>query len=175
MIKNLQTVIKRWTMNVLRFFGVQVVMVRGFVSATQYDIDGTMIKHLPFTENGITNAGLAAIAGRIGNVGSVTEFTYLALGTSSTAFSVSQTALVAETVISGLARTVATVTRSTTTQTNDTLQFDYTFTAGSAATIEEAGIFNAVSGGTMLARKLTTTFSLGTGQSFVLTYKIIVS
>src|SRR5690349_7431749 len=71
--------------------------------------------------NTITNVYFAVAAGLVGNTGSQTAFGYLALGTSNTAPSASQTTLVAETVVSGLARTTATISRTTTTQTNDTL------------------------------------------------------
>lgn len=151
------------------------VKVRGFVECVQYDTDGSILKKMDFSENIVTNAGLAAIAGLVGNTGAITAFSYIALGTDSTAAAASQTTLVAETAVSGLTRTAATVSRVTTTQTNDTLQFVYAFTAAGSADIKEVGIFNASSSGTMLARKVVTTFSLASGQGFTVTYKIVFS
>lgn len=121
--------------------------------------------------NGITNAGFAAMAGLVGNTGSVTAFTYLAVGSSSTAFAASQTALVGEISTSGLSRASATVSRVTTTQTNDTLQLTKTFTLSGSATVEEVGAFNASSSGVMLGRALTGTLTLVSGDELIITYK----
>lgn len=121
--------------------------------------------------NGITNAGFAAVAGLVGNTGSVSAFTYLAVGTSNTAFAASQTALVGEFSTVGLSRASATVSRVTTTQTNDTLQLVKTFTLSGSGTVEEVGAFNASSSGVMLGRALTGTVTLVSGDEFVVTYK----
>lgn len=121
--------------------------------------------------NGITNAGFAALAGLAGNTGTVDPFTYLAVGTSTTAFSAAQTALVGEISTAGLSRASATVSRVTTTQTNDTLQLLKTFTLSGSATVEEVGAFNASSSGVMLGRALTSTVTLVSGDEFTITYK----
>ncbi len=134
--------------------------------------DGKLLSDTGWIKNTITNVSFAVFSGLAGNTGSQTAFTYLALGTSNTAPAASQTALVAETVVSGLTRASATVSRVTTTQTNDTLQLVNTWTAGGSATIEEVGVFNAASVGTMGARGLTTTKSLVTNDQITVTYKI---
>lgn len=152
---------------------MNTIKIKGYARVQVKNPDGTIVSDTGFKPNGITNAGLAAMAGLVGNTGAITAFTYLALGTSSTAFSASQTALVAEIVDSGLARTAATITRSTTTQTNDTLQFDYTWTASGSKTVTEIGVFNASSLGIMLARQLPASTAVVSGQLFVVTYKII--
>lgn len=121
--------------------------------------------------NGITNAGFAAMAGLVGNTGAVSAFTYLAVGTSTTAFSAGQTALVGEISTVGLSRASATVSRITTTQTNDTLQLVKTFTLSGSATVEEVGAFNASSSGVMLGRALTSTLTLVSGDELTITYK----
>ena len=118
---------------------------------------------------GVTNAGFAELANLGGDVSSPTEFTYLAYGTGTTAFAVTQTALVTESD-----REAATVSRTTTNVANDTLRLTKTFTISSTLTIAEVGVFNAASGGTMLARtKLTTTRSVVSGDQYVLTYDIV--
>lgn len=132
--------------------------------------NGEVVKDIT-VNNGITNAGFAAMAGLVGNTGSVTAFTYLAVGSSNTAFAASQTALVGEISTNGLSRTAATVSRVTTTQTNDTLQLTYTFTLSGSSTVEEIGAFNDASAGTMLGRALTGTLTLVNGDQLVLTYK----
>ena len=123
---------------------------------------------------GITNAGKAAVAGLECNVGSVTAFTYVAVGSGATAFAATQTTLITEITTSGMGRAVATCTRVTTTVTNDTAQYYYLWTASGAATVAEAGVLNAASAGVLLARQvLASARTLASGDTFALTYKVI--
>jgi hypothetical protein len=123
---------------------------------------------------GITNAGLAVVSGLVRDTGSETAFTYLELGTGTTAFSATQTALVTPITDSGLARASATASQETTTVTDDTSQLTHQWTASGSKTVAEAGIFNGASGGTMLARtKLTTARALTSGDTYTYTYQII--
>lgn len=121
--------------------------------------------------NGITNAGFAAMAGLVGATGGISAFNYLAVGTSNTAFSAAQTALIGEISTSGLSRASATVSRITTTQTNDTLNLSVIFTLSGPATVEEVGAFNASSSGILLGTALTGTITLVNGDQFVVNYK----
>lgn len=124
------------------------------------------------TENLTMNAGFAVFSGLAGNTGSQTAFSYLAVGTSSTAVSASQTTLGAEITTNGLARAAATVSRVTTTQTNDTLQLVKTWTSSGTHSVEEIGYFNASSAGVMGGRSLTGTKSIANGETLAATYKI---
>ena len=124
-------------------------------------------------DNLVVNGGLAFITGLLTGTGTVP--TYIALGTSSTAVAGSQTTLVAEITDSGLERAVATDTQVTTTVTNDTFQLAKTFTATGSKTIEEIGIFNAASSGTMLSRALTTSKAIANGESIAVTYKLVLA
>jgi len=73
---------------------------------------------------------------------------YIGAGSGTTAFSIAQTDLI--TPLSPNPRKVATVTRA-----SGVLTFVATFAAADAiGAFEEVGIFNASSGGTMLARKV---------------------
>lgn len=121
--------------------------------------------------NLVTSAGKAQLALLAGD-GSATPFTYLALGTSSTAPAVGNTTLGAEITTNGLQRASATVTRTTTSVTNDTLTLSKTFTATGSHTVEEVGIFNASSAGTLLGRALTSTKSLISGETITATYNV---
>jgi hypothetical protein len=121
--------------------------------------------------NLVVSAGKALLASLAGDASAV-PFTYLALGTSSTAPAAGQTALVAEITDTGLARAAATVSRVTTTVTNDTLQLVYTWTASGSNTVKEVGVFNAASSGTMLSRALTTTRNFVNNDTFIVTYKV---
>lgn len=147
--------------------------VRGFIRLKIRGVDGQIREDTGFMENVITNTGLAAMAGLVGNVGGISAFTYLAVGSDPTAASASQTALQAEISTAGLSRASATVTRSTTNQTNDTLEFDKTWSASGAITVEEIGVFNDASAGIMLARKVTGTKTLANGEDLIAEYKII--
>ena len=122
-------------------------------------------------KNSVMKVGFAQLALLAGDATAV-PFTYLAVGTSSTAVATTQTALVGEITDSGLARASATVSRVTTTETNDTLQLVKTFSVSGTKTVEEVGIFNDATAGTMLARALTTTKSLVSGDTLAITYKV---
>lgn len=165
--------IKQYIINFLKKIGFNIVQVRGLARLMVLNPDGSLVSDTGFQENIITNLGLAALAGLAGNTGAITAFGYLEVGTSSTAALASQTTLVAAITDTGLARAAATVSRSTTTQTNDTLQFDYSWTASGSKTVLEIGVFNAASAGVMLARKVTTSTAVTNGQVLVGQYKII--
>jgi len=123
---------------------------------------------------GVTNSGLAEMANLFGGVSSPTKFTYLAVGSTATAFVATQTTLVAEITGNGLARAAATVSRTTTTATNDTTRLTKQWTASGTETVREAGVFNASSGGTMAARKvLDSAQALVSGNTFTWTHDII--
>ena len=125
---------------------------------------------------GITAAGKAEAAGLMGDSGSPTAFTYLANGSGSTAFVKTQTALVTENTANGSARHAATVSLEDTTDTDDTLRLLYQWTATGAVTIKEAGVFNASSAGTMLARKvLDSTVTLADTDTWTWTHNVVVA
>lgn len=150
------------------------VKVQGFIRLQVKDKNGVVIHDTGFGKNVITNAGLAAIAGLVGNTGSITAFSYLAVGTSGSGpTDATKTTLVAEITDTGLERASATVSRSTTNQTNDTLQFDKVWTATGSKSILEVGVFNASSSGTMLARKVITQVDVVNTNTLTATYKII--
>lgn len=133
--------------------------------------DGVVIDDSGWIPNLICTAGLAQIALLAGDASAV-PFTYLAVGTSNTAVSGAHTGLQAEITDSGLQRASATVSRTTTTSTNDTLQLYKEFSVTGSKTVEECGVFNASSGVTMLARALTTSKSLVNGDILQITYKV---
>jgi hypothetical protein len=120
-------------------------------------------------ENLIVNSGKAQVSGLIGGV--VTGvFSYLALGTGTTAPSSTDTALQSEVV-----RASSTNTRVTTNVTNDTLQLQATFNFTASYAITEAGIFNASTGGVLLARSTFAALNVANGDSIVITWKVVVS
>lgn len=144
--------------------------VKGLISLELTDKDGNL-KDKRLIKNTITNAGLAQIALLAGDASAV-PFTFLALGTGTTAAAATDTTLVTESSASGLARAAATVTRVTTTVANDTLQLVKTFTAGASAAITEAGIFNDATTGTLLGRQVFSAVNVASGDTLAITYKV---
>lgn len=132
------------------------------------------LKSLDTFHNLITSVGKAAMAGLLGNTGAVAAAGWLALGSSNTAPAIGQTALGTEWATVGLSRFAATVTRQTTTVTNDTLQLAGAWTvSGGGGTVEEIGMFNASSVGIMIGRALTGSKALVAGDTLTATYQII--
>ena len=119
--------------------------------------------------NVITNVGKADVAGLINGV-VTTPFKYIAIGTGTTAESASDTALENEVM-----RQEATTSRETTNVTNDTAVLQTTFDFTASYAISEAGIFNASTGGDMLARRTFPVLNLESGDSLTITWKIVVS
>lgn len=119
----------------------------------------------------LTNVGVAVITNRIIQAGTAGK--NIGWGTGATAAAVSQTALVAEAAptTSG-GRTVGVESRVTVTQTNDTLQVAGTVTAVSTLSIEEAGLFDAVSAGTMMMRANHGTVAVISGDSIAYTWRL---
>lgn len=135
--------------------------------------DGTLRDEFS-VENLVTSAGKAQLALLCGDA-TATPFTYIAVGTSSTSPSVGQTTLGAEITDTGLARSSGTVSRTTTTVTNDTFSITKTWTASGVKAIEEVGIFNASSNGEMLSRALTGTKTTANGETVQATYTLAFS
>ena len=144
--------------------------VKGLISLKVTDKDGNL-KDERLIKNTITNAGLAQIALLAGDASAV-PFTYLALGTGTTAANIADTALQTETSASGLARAAATVSRVTTTVTNDTLQLLKAFTSGASVAVTECGMFNAASSGTILGRQVFAAVNVVSGDILTITYKV---
>lgn len=125
--------------------------------------DGVVLRTDTY-HNLVTNAGFAGIAARLGALGSVAAFTYIAIGTGTTAAAVTDTALQTEITTGGGARAAATTTLATTTVTNDTLQLDYTFVFSSSFSVSETGVLNASSSGTLLNRRVFTAYPVVSGD-----------
>jgi len=126
-----------------------------------------------WSKNGITNAGFAEVAGLLlADVGG-SAFDYVAIGTGTTAFSASDTALETE-----IKRKAGTGSRVTTTVTNDTAQLQATFSSSDGLTgssaVTESGVLNASSDGTLLCRQTFSALNLNwdSGDSLQVTWKI---
>ena len=113
----------------------------------------------------VVNAGRAIITNRLNGGGTTPQ--YVAIGTGVTAVTLADTALGGEVE----SRATGTVTRTTTSSTNDTFQVVGTITATGSRTIGEVGIFDQSSlGGNMFIRGvLAATVSLASGDTLTVT------
>lgn len=129
--------------------------------------DGALV-HEEEQKNLVVNTGLAYIAGRIAAAGAAV-ISHMGLGTSNAAAAAAQTALTTE-----LARVVITsITNVTTTVTNDSVRVIATFPAGvCTGTINEAGLFNAASAGTMVSRSVLAGIPKGASDALTITWTI---
>lgn len=121
--------------------------------------------------NLITNAGFAGMASRCNGDGAEAVFTYIAVGTGTTAAAVTDTTLETETAASGLSRAAGTASRSTTDVTNDTAELTKTFTVTGSVAVTESGVLNAASTGTLLSRQVFAAVNVVNGDSLQITWK----
>lgn len=131
--------------------------------------DGKVIEKR-IIDNTITTAGMAQIALLAGDASAV-PFTYLEVGIGTTAANAADTALESAITDTGLERAAATVSRVTTTNTNDTLQLLKAWTATGAKAVTECGAFNAASTGTMLGHQVFSAITTANGDGLTVTYK----
>ena len=105
------------------------------------------------------------------------KYKWLALDSSSTAYTNASTALVSEITGSGLDRASATTSQVTTTYTNDTAQLVHTWTASAAQTVQGVGIFDTstASAGDMPGAAHFTAKNMEANDTLQITYKVKVS
>lgn len=140
---------------------------RGEVDFILKDSSGKIKKK--FTKkNLVVNTGLALGVARL--IGVVSDaLSHVALGTSTTAASNSQTGLITE-----IARVASSIATITTTSANDTIEFTTTFPAGTATgALTEAGLFNASSAGVMFSRIVFSVTNKAAGDELVVVWRII--
>ncbi len=128
--------------------------------------------------NLVTSAGKAAVASRLNGSGAEALFDKIGWGTGVTAAAIGDTILQAEVTTSGGAASgvhvvsAATVSRVTTTVTNDTAQFVGTVTAAGTIAVTESGVFNLATNGVLLARQTFTAINVVSGDSIQFTWKV---
>jgi len=129
------------------------------------------IKKEQTTDNLVVTTGKAFVASALIAVPAIT-FTHIGLGSSNTAVAVGQTALITELSSGGYARQAAT----TSNPTSVTTLFAASFGPGvGTGTIEEMGIFSAVTAGTMFSRYLSGTYVKAAGDTLTVSWTITVS
>jgi hypothetical protein len=122
--------------------------------------------------NLVVNAGLAYIASRM--VGTAaTVMTHMGVGTGTTAAAAANTALVTPL---GARIVLDSTTLITVTATNDSVQYVATFGAGvSTGAITEAGIFSALTAGTMLCRTVFPVINKEALDTLVITWRVTIA
>ena len=154
--------VKNGLLNYLAAYGVQLPFITGHYT---YSMRGA---------NLVTNAGMAGVASRINGDGSEAAFTYIAIGTGTTAANAADTTLETEITTGGGQRASATASRTTTDVTNDTARLVKTFIFTSTFAVTEAGALNAASTGTLLNRQVFTAVNVVSGDSLQVTIDIDV-
>ena len=120
-------------------------------------------------DNLVVTAGKQWVAGRFKDGSIPAEMSHMAIGSADTAPAAGNTALATE-----LNRIALTTDGGTV--SNNTVQYDASWTSAAAAyAIKEAGIFNAASGGTMLARTTFAVINKGTDDTVSISWTITVS
>lgn len=124
--------------------------------------------------NLITNVGFAGMASRLNGSGGEAAFTYIAIGTGTTAANVADTLLQTEITTNGGQRALATLSRSTTNVTNDTANDVVTFTFTGSFAVTESGVFNAAgaNAGTILARQVFAAVNVVTTDAIQISWKV---
>ena len=122
-------------------------------------------------DNLVVTAGKNWVAGRFKDGSIPDEMSHMALGSNSAAAAAGNTALGAELASSRIALTTDGGTVS-----NATVQYDATWSSSHGAyAIQEAGIFNHATAGTMLARTVFAIINKGTDDTVTISWTITVS
>lgn len=154
--------VKQGLLNRLAAYGVRIPYITGSYGSFR------LISNL------VTNAGKAGVASRINGAGSEAAFTYIEVGTGTTAAAAGDTALETAITDSGLARVAGTASRVTTDVTNDTAQLTTTFSVSGTKAVTESGVLNASSSGVLLARQVFSAINVVSGDSLTITWKFDV-
>jgi len=142
------------------------IKIKGTVHVTHRDKDGK-VKGKFTIPNLVVTAGKQWVADQMDDVSSLAKMSHMAIGTSSTAPAVGDTTLGAE---------AARVSLSGTVRAGAVVTFSATFGAGTGTgAIVEAGIFNNVTGGTLLSRVTFSVVNKAAGDTLSIDWDITVT
>jgi len=134
-------------------------------------IENTTTGEVREIPNTIMNVGKSVISSFIGSdITQGVAFDFMSIGTSGITAAATQTTLGSEQLRQG---TVS--SQSTTTTTGDTATFVGSFAISGTLQILEAGIFNASSAGSMLARTTFSAINVVSGDSINASWDVIVA
>lgn len=139
-------------------------------------VTGSYVTELK-AHNLVTSAGKAGLASRANGVGAEAIFQYIGIGTGAVAAAAGDTALGAEKAADGSSSTThagssPTLSRVTTSVTNDTAQSVVTINFTGSIAITEYGLFNATNAGTMCCRQVQSAINVVSGDSLQVTWKL---
>lgn len=137
-------------------------LFKGIVHLQRWDGAGNLVQDV-WNNNLVVTSGLNWVASRLEGVASAV-MSHIAVGTDSTAAAAGNTALGGELARVALTSGVA---------TGATITYITTFAAGEGTgAIQEAGIFNAGAGGTMLARVTFPVINKGASDTLQISWSI---
>jgi len=147
------------------------IKLTGQVHVMLFDKDGKL-KQEHTDHNLIVTAGKTYLMSWLAAASQAGKFmSYVAVGSSSAAPVSGNTTLGAEITGSGNSRVVGTLTSGVQSWTNQA-----TFSPGNCTgTINEAGLFSALSVGTMFARQTFSTYTKGSGDTLIIIWTITIS
>jgi len=154
---------------------IEALKLKGEILIIVYDKLGR-VKDVRRINNLVVNVGKAQVAGLINGV-VTTPFKYVAIGdgSSSSPGSCTPPAATDTTLGHEVARASATTGRTTTNVTNDTATWSASFSFSASYSLCEAGIFDASSGGNLLARQTFSVINVASGDSLTINWKLTVS
>lgn len=140
----------------------------GIVTLQHFNGAGDLVGEYQ-VKNLVVTTGLQHIAARMSNTGAPDQMSHMALGASSTAPTLADTALGAQ-----LGRVSLALAGGI--PTTNTVAYTATFGAGVATgAVVEAGIFNASSGGTMLCRTVFPVINKGGDDTLAVTWVVTIN
>lgn len=143
-----------------------IVKPKGTLQILLTGPDG-VIKTNHNVDNLVVTTGKQWIAARMYDSAQPNEMSHMAVGTDNTAANVSDTTLAVE---------AARVSLTSTTVSTNTTQYVASFAAGTGTgALVEAGIFNAVSSGTMLCRTVFPVVNKGADDTLAITWTITIN
>lgn len=145
---------------------IEGVKFTGDVSIKLFDEFGNL-KDERQEKNLVVTTGRTFIIARMATTGQPNQMSHMAIGSSSTAPAAGQTALTSQLAIVALATAGGS-------PSGTSITYTATFGAGvgTSTTVQEAGIFNAASAGTMLARLTFTAVNKGASDILTITWTI---
>lgn len=150
----------------------ELIKATGKVKIVLHDENGVVKDEREF-ENLVVTVGKGYITSRmIGTSSGV--MSHMEVGTDNTAAAAGNTAL--GSAVAASRTSLASSTQTTTSTTNDSVQYVCTFPAGTGTgALVEAGIFNASSGGTMLCRTVFSVVNKGASDAMTVTWTVTLS
>ncbi len=124
--------------------------------------------------NLVTTAGKGLVAARLASAGS-TVVTHMALGTGTTAAAVGDTTMETEVTRQALDVSGGTVSANTITYTRTFAADDPDVTAPATTAVTEAGLFNNVTAGTMLAHTVFPVVNKGESDTMTISWVVTIS